>query len=138
MEKLKAKIKKKEIKNKYDNNDFFQNYNTGDRKFLSLKRRAHYSNIKKKTNREKNRLKTVIHEDKSDLNNNNKKDTYFFYSSILKRNIEVLSNKYNFFDRLLKILKDEGSSLEYNYRVISLFEKYFEYSFLENKKILKE
>lgn len=134
MEKLKAKIRKKEIKNKFDNNDFFQNYNPNCRKFLSLKRRAYYSNKKNILNRQKILLKNVTYEDNNDLYDNNKKDTYFFYSSITKRNIEVLSNKYNFFDRLLKVLKDEGSSFEYNCRVISLFEKYFEYTFLEDKK----
>lgn len=137
MEKLKAKIKKKEIKNKFDNDDFFQNYDTNCRKFLSLKRKAYYSNKKSKVNRKKSLPKNDIDEDNNDFYDNNKNDTYFFYSSIKKRNIEVLSNKYNFFDRLLKVLKDEGSSLEYNYRVISLFEKYFEYSFLENKKTKK-
>ena len=64
------------------------------------------------------------------------KNRYEFFSSVIKKNIRVLSNEYHIFDRIQNIMEQEDSTLIYKKKVIKYFEGFI--NFLEiNSKTVK-
>ena len=131
MQALKKQIMLKEKrKRNYKSFDIFYGQLNNLRKSTKYKINEHiYFDNKSfgKSNETKNKFEEVI----SPFENG-----YEFFSSVIKKNIRVLSNEYHIFDRIENIMDQEDSTFIYKKKVIKYFEGFI--NFLEiNSKTVK-